>query len=275
MEFYRDSIKIGEDTTTPYSYVWTNATTGTYNLSTLAYDNDGLTGASSIVTINVVNTTPQVQIISPNTSNINLAHLTNKELTISANATDPDSEGIARVDSYIDNSLKLTDTAQPYNYIWSAQPGQHDIKVIAKDNSDNSGEDSKIVNIYSMTCLYNGQNDDKVDEHNFQPNGTNDWSWTINLENPPGNIIKKIDSAIYDDKGDYYLYSTADNTQAPIGIGDNTGGLVEYQFVDNLEYNYTQPIKVYLNPKLGYQKFAPLVITFENNEVAMCQIETN
>ena len=41
VEFYVGTTKIGEDTSEPYSYVWTNVSTGSYTLKARAYDNGG------------------------------------------------------------------------------------------------------------------------------------------------------------------------------------------------------------------------------------------
>ena len=51
VEFYRGSTKLGEDTTSPYSYTWNNATAGNYSLTVKATDNDGATTTSSAKSI--------------------------------------------------------------------------------------------------------------------------------------------------------------------------------------------------------------------------------
>ena len=53
VEFYRGSTKLGEDTTSPYSYTWNNATAGNYSLTVKATDNDGATTTSSSKSITV------------------------------------------------------------------------------------------------------------------------------------------------------------------------------------------------------------------------------
>ncbi|MBT1701703.1 Ig-like domain-containing protein [Chryseosolibacter indicus] len=53
VEFYNGATKLGEDTSSPYSYSWTNVGADTYNLTARATDNDGLTSTSSTVTISV------------------------------------------------------------------------------------------------------------------------------------------------------------------------------------------------------------------------------
>lgn len=53
VEFYQGTTKIGEDVSTPYSCVWPNLQTGTYNLTSKAYDNDNAITTSSVVSITV------------------------------------------------------------------------------------------------------------------------------------------------------------------------------------------------------------------------------
>lgn len=54
VEFYQGSTKLGEDLTNPYSYAWTNVSTGNYALTAKAYDNAGGITTSSTINITVV-----------------------------------------------------------------------------------------------------------------------------------------------------------------------------------------------------------------------------
>lgn len=51
VEFYRDAILLGSDTSSPYSYTWNNIPNGKYNLKVMAYSSAGKTAASSIISI--------------------------------------------------------------------------------------------------------------------------------------------------------------------------------------------------------------------------------
>ena len=53
MEFYKNDIKLGEDTNSPYSFTWTNAAPGQYVLRAVATDNNGLRSDSQEVNITV------------------------------------------------------------------------------------------------------------------------------------------------------------------------------------------------------------------------------
>ncbi|HKQ05772.1 MAG TPA: LamG-like jellyroll fold domain-containing protein [Blastocatellia bacterium] len=54
VEFFQGSTKLGEDTSSPYSIVWSNAPTGTYTLTAIATDDAGSTTTSDAVSINVL-----------------------------------------------------------------------------------------------------------------------------------------------------------------------------------------------------------------------------
>jgi len=69
-------------------------------------------------------------------------------ITVVVNATDE--SGIDRVEFYIDDNLKTTDEESPYEWQWSEFAiGNHEIKVVAYDNSGNKAEDRMNVLIFS------------------------------------------------------------------------------------------------------------------------------
>ncbi len=53
VEFYEGANKLGEDTSSPYSYTWNSVSQGSYSLTAKATDNDGATTTSSAVGITV------------------------------------------------------------------------------------------------------------------------------------------------------------------------------------------------------------------------------
>ena len=59
------------------------------------------------------------------------------------------SEGISRVEFYIDDVLSFTDTDSPYEYEWNTTQyednSEHIVKVISYDNSDNSITSQPII----------------------------------------------------------------------------------------------------------------------------------
>ena len=61
VEFYEGSNYLGQDTTSPYSFVWSDAASspeGQYSLVAVAFDNDGLSKSAIPVTIHIEDITP-------------------------------------------------------------------------------------------------------------------------------------------------------------------------------------------------------------------------
>ncbi len=58
VEFFSNGTKLGEDTTSPYSYSWSSVSTGNYTLTAKATDNANATGDATAVNISVGSTTP-------------------------------------------------------------------------------------------------------------------------------------------------------------------------------------------------------------------------
>jgi len=75
VEFYQGSNKIGESTSAPYATTWSNAPSGTFNLSALAFDDGGAAVRSSGVSITVTGTAPAAT-PSPTTNKVRVASMT-------------------------------------------------------------------------------------------------------------------------------------------------------------------------------------------------------
>ncbi|MEO8471864.1 MAG: Ig-like domain-containing protein [Chryseolinea sp.] len=138
VEFFDGATKLGEDTSSPYTFAWINPTVGTHTLSAKATDNQaGVTTATAVV-INITaviptsNKTPNVSITSPvNSSN----HSAGTSLTISALASDADGT-VAKVE-FFDGANKLgEDTSSPHSFLWASPAvGVHTLTAKATDNS--------------------------------------------------------------------------------------------------------------------------------------------
>jgi hypothetical protein len=53
VQYFAGSILLGTDTTSPYTYSWTNVAAGSYSLTAVARDNQGATRTSAAVTVTV------------------------------------------------------------------------------------------------------------------------------------------------------------------------------------------------------------------------------
>ena len=69
VDFYRGTTLIASDTTSPYSYSWTNVPAGTYSIKAVAYDNGGAMTQSSTRDITVRSTTmPTTAVFTPSSN---------------------------------------------------------------------------------------------------------------------------------------------------------------------------------------------------------------
>lgn len=134
VEFFRDAVLIGSDTTAPYSVVWNGATAGTYTLTAKAYNNDAAvtTSASRSVTVSAAaNQAPAVALTSPANG---AAFTTGATITISATANDSDGT-IAKVEFFRDAVLIGSDTTAPYSVAWNgAAVGSYALTAKAYDD---------------------------------------------------------------------------------------------------------------------------------------------
>ena len=116
VEFYRDNdVLLTMDTSLPFSFSWdsTAVTNGAHTLYAIAQDSAGNRTTSALINITVDNTAPTVAITSP----VNGAQI-NRNSTVNINANASDNIGVVKVEFYVNNVLKCTDTAPAYTCAW-------------------------------------------------------------------------------------------------------------------------------------------------------------
>jgi GH18 family chitinase len=132
VEFFNGATRLGEDTTSPYSWTITNASAGNYSLTARATDNLSATGTSTAVLITVGNSLPSVSITAPAA---NASFNAPGNIGISATASDTDGT-ISKVEFFNGTTLLGTDTSSPYSYTWSnVGVGTYTLTAKATDNS--------------------------------------------------------------------------------------------------------------------------------------------
>jgi uncharacterized protein (DUF2141 family) len=151
VDFYQGSTLIGTDTTSPYSFTWSNVAAGTYSLTARATDNAGGVGTSATVSVTVnssTNAPPSVSITSPTPG---ASFTAPANITIQASASDTDGT-ISKVDFYQGSTLLGTDTTSPYSFTWSNVPaGSYSLTARATDNG-NSVQTSSAVTVTVSTA---------------------------------------------------------------------------------------------------------------------------
>ncbi len=133
VDFYANGEFIDSVTENPFRTLWRDVEPGTYTVTALATDLDGLTQAAPPVTIEVTNALPQVRIVNP-VSGDSFSQPAN--IYIMVEATDSDGD-IVKVDFYNNDSLLGSDTTSPYSIIWRGVPvGDYTLTARATDNND-------------------------------------------------------------------------------------------------------------------------------------------
>lgn len=131
VEFYQGSTKLGQDTTPPYEFTWSNVPGGSYSLNAVAVDSSDRATLSSSVNVTVDNTPPIVSITNPAES-ATFEALAN--YTIQAAASDSDGT-VAKVEFYVNNVKAGEDAVAPFEFsVTNAISGIYTIKAKAIDN---------------------------------------------------------------------------------------------------------------------------------------------
>ncbi len=149
VEYFNGATKIGESTTTPYSYSWKNIPLGTYAITAKVTDNIGGTATSLPIQFSITNTPPVVNITAP----LNNAKFSpGSNITIEATATDEDGI-ISKVEFFYNNTNLIgSDNTAPYSINWTNVPeGSYTITARATDNAGTTA--TKTINITVVNNL--------------------------------------------------------------------------------------------------------------------------
>ncbi|MBD0369727.1 MAG: S8 family serine peptidase [Pyrinomonadaceae bacterium] len=145
VEFYKNNVLLGTDTSAPYSIQWNTGAEvpGSYTLTAKAYDtsDNTTTSAPRNVTVRDV-TTPTVSITSPaNNATVNRR----STVTIAASATD--NVGVTRVEFFVNNALTCTDTVAPFTCAWTVPntKGNYSLQARGYDAAGNTGTSTTIT----------------------------------------------------------------------------------------------------------------------------------
>lgn len=141
VEFFENGTRLGEDTSSPYTFSWTPATSGSRSLTARATDNDGGITTSSAVTVDVAPAGgPDTQ--APTATLTAPAHLqTGVTGTLAITADASDNVGVAGVEFQVDGvAIGSEDTTAPYAASIDAglyTAGQHVVRARARDAAGN------------------------------------------------------------------------------------------------------------------------------------------
>lgn len=135
VEFFADNTPIGTDSSSPFAVSWSSVPAGSYSLRAIAYDDDGLSTTSSVVSITVSSTANQAPSVTITAPANGATYTAPASFTVTASASDPDGQ-LARVEFYRNGTLIGTDTSSPYSVgVSSLAAGSYSFTAIAYDTA--------------------------------------------------------------------------------------------------------------------------------------------
>jgi len=143
VEFYNGDQLLATDNVAPYLFNWLNVPSGTFRITTRAYDAYGNSFISNPITINVTNKPPIINIASPFNQTTTIMPYTDYFITANAN----DSDGtVAKVEYFNNSTLIGGDTAYPHSLQFQGIPnGIYNITAVATDNLGATTNSSPIL----------------------------------------------------------------------------------------------------------------------------------
>ncbi len=115
VNFYNGTTFIGTDNASPYSFVWTGITAGTYTISATTKDNSGDSTTSQPITVIVNNPANVLPVVSISDPLDGTSYYSPGAFTLTGTATDSDGS-ITTTKLYQDGVLVGTDASSPYTF---------------------------------------------------------------------------------------------------------------------------------------------------------------
>ncbi|WP_198937822.1 Ig-like domain-containing protein, partial [Pelomonas sp. KK5] len=142
VEFYAGTTKLGEAATAPYAFNWTGAGYGSYYISAVATDANGIatTSAPALITINPPgNTAPTVVLSTASVGSSSPA-------TVTLGATASDAGGTVSKVEFFAGTTKIGETtSSPYTLSWTGVPaGTYSITARATDSGGASATSAAV-----------------------------------------------------------------------------------------------------------------------------------
>jgi hypothetical protein len=132
VSFYDGPTQIGNDSTRPYSFVYSNVAVGSHSLIVVGATPSGPVLSSQVNFDVYPNQAPFISITNPVAGG---SFQVGSFSMINVDASDPD-DGLARVDFYVDDAFFYRETVAPYFVQYNDLPvGIHKLRAVAVDNS--------------------------------------------------------------------------------------------------------------------------------------------
>lgn len=130
--FTANGLTLGTVTNSPFQFLWTNATPGTYQLRATAIEEGGFSAVSAPITVRVQNNTPPVVVVANPADGSSYTAPSDIAITIAA----ADSEGtVTNVEVLANGNVIAQRAVASFSFIWPSVPiGIYDLTAVAKDN---------------------------------------------------------------------------------------------------------------------------------------------
>jgi RHS repeat-associated protein len=132
VDFFANGTLVGSDTTRAFTFSWVNPAAGSYTLTAVATDAQGVQMTSPARTITVAaNQPPTANLTAPaNNSSFALP----ATVTLKATATAPEAnDTVAKVDFFANGTLIGTDTSRAFTLTWTPAAGSYTLTAVATD----------------------------------------------------------------------------------------------------------------------------------------------
>ena len=141
VDFYQGDTLLGSDTTSPFSFEWSNVPAGDFVLTAKATNDQGATVTSSPVAITLLQRPPIRLPVPSEGENFTMG----ESLTITADASG-NAKPVARVDFFVAATLIGTDTSSPFSISWSpSTPGPHALTARLTDTSGGTATSAPVT----------------------------------------------------------------------------------------------------------------------------------
>lgn len=149
VEFFRNGVSIGVDTSAPYSVTWSNAAAGSYSLTAVATDNGNATTTSAAVSV-TVNTGTVPDTVPPSVpAGLRSTSKTASSITLAWNASTDNSggSGVAGYDVYRNGQPVGSPTGTGYTDSGLQASTTYSYTVRARDNAGNASAQSGAIQV--------------------------------------------------------------------------------------------------------------------------------
>lgn len=171
VEFYHGATKIGEATAEPFTMTWSGLLSGSYDISAVATDNEGMSSPSTPVTVTVANLDNEFPSVALTAPAAGASMFVGGAATLAATAADTDGT-IAKVEFFANGGKLGEDMTAPYSFSWTADVvGTYTLTARATDN-DGGVTTSSPVEISVVTVPSGGTVDYQQDFNAMGTTGT-------------------------------------------------------------------------------------------------------